>query len=302
MAKKSLQLLFVLFIFCTVTFAQGSSKESLRREIEKIARDAKGRVGVSVTLLETGESVDLHTEQQFPMQSVYKFPIAMAVLAQVDNGVLKLTQMIRVEQSDFVSAGQRSPIRDAHPQGVELSLKELLRFMVSESDGTACDVLLRVIGGPQVVNRFLRGINVQGIAVETTEKEMAQNEMVQYRNWAKPSAMTTLFRELQFGHVLESPSRNLLVSWMTQSPTGPRRIKGRLPSEVVVAHKTGSSGTVKGLTRATNDVGLITLPNGQHLAIAVFVSDSKANVAVREGVIARISKAAWDFWSARSKR
>lgn len=291
------RLLLALIVLSALSFAQGSSKESLRGQIERIAGDARGRVGVSVTLLETGETVALLGEQQFPMQSVYKLPIAMAVLAQVDRGVLKLNQMIRVEKSDFVSAGQRSPIRDRHPQGVDLSLQELLQMMVSESDGTACDVLLRVLGGPQTVNAYLRGMNLHGIAVETTEKEMAQDEMVQYRNWAKPSAMTTLLRELQFGHVLYSPSRKLLLDWMIQSPTGPRRIKGRLPDTSVVAHKTGSSGTTKGLTRATNDVGLITLPNGKHLAVAVFVSDSKANAAARESVIARITKAAWDFWS-----
>jgi beta-lactamase class A len=295
--KGKLQLLLTLIFLSTVTFAQGPKRGGLRGQIESIAREAKGRVGVAITVLETDESVALLGEQQFPMQSVYKLPIAMAVLAQVDQGMLKLNQMIRVEKSDFVTAGQRSPIRDRHPQGVELSLQELLQTMVSESDGTACDVLLRVIGGPQTVMGYLRGMNLPGIAVETTEKEMGQDEMVQYRNWAKPTAMTKLLRDLQFGHVLSSPSRKLLMDWMTQSPTGPRRLKGRLPASVIVAHKTGSSGTSKGLTRATNDVGLISLPDGKHLAIAVFVSDSRANMAVRESVIARITKAAWDFYS-----
>jgi beta-lactamase class A len=51
------------------------------------------------------------------------------------------------------------------------------------------------------------------------------------------------------------------------------------------------------VTAATNDVGLVTLPNGGHLALAVFVSDSRANDAVREEVIAKVAKAAWDAWS-----
>ena len=61
-----------------------------------------------------------------------------------------------------------------------------------------------------------------------------------------------------------------------------------------VAHKTGTSRTVDGVTAATNDVGLVTLPNGRHLAISVFVPDSGANDAVREEVIAKVAKAAWD--------
>jgi beta-lactamase class A len=51
------------------------------------------------------------------------------------------------------------------------------------------------------------------------------------------------------------------------------------------------------VTAATNDVGLVTLPNGRHLAISVFVSDSGANNAVPEEVIAKVAKAAWDEWS-----
>jgi beta-lactamase class A len=84
---------------------------------------------------------------------------------------------------------------------------------------------------------------------------------------------------------------------MTQTPTGLQRIKGLLPDGAVVAHKTGTSLTVDGVTAATNDVGLVTLPNGRHLAISVFVSDSRANKAVREEVIAKVAKAAWDEWS-----
>jgi beta-lactamase class A len=62
----------------------------------------------------------------------------------------------------------------------------------------------------------------------------------------------------------------------------------------VVAHKTGTGGTQNGITSATNDIGIITLPNGTHLAVAVFVSDSGANDETRDAIIARLAKAAWD--------
>ena len=109
--------------------------------------------------------------------------------------------------------------------------------------------------------------------------------------------MVVLLRALHEGRGLSEPSRALLLRLMTQTPTGSRRIKGLLPVGTVVAHKTGTSGTVKGLTPATNDVGLVTLPNGRHLAVAVFVSDSMANDSAREKVIARVARAAWDYWS-----
>lgn len=270
------------------------SPDALRGKIEEIARAANGRVGVAATVLETGESTGLRADERFPMQSVYKMPIGMAVLHDVDGGVLRLEQRVRVEKSDLVRPGLYSPIRDAHPEGVELTLGELLRFMVAESDGTACDVLLRLAGGGPRVTEYLRGIGVTGVVVATSEKEMSADEMVQYRNWATPREMVRLLRAVQEGRGLSTASRSLLLKLMTETPSGPQRIKGLLPEGTRVAHKTGSSGTSSGLTRATNDVGLITLPNGHTLAIAVFVSDSLADGPIREGVIAKITRAVWD--------
>ena len=71
-----------------------------------------------------------------------------------------------------------------------------------------------------------------------------------------------------------------------------------MPEGTVVAHKTGTSPTnAEGLSPATNDVGIITLPNGKHLAISVFVCNSTDDEATREAVIAKIAKAAWDFYA-----
>lgn len=296
MFRSYFRILLALGLFCAPLFAQSSSTSDLRAQIEQISRDANGRVGVALALLDSGESVAIHGDGRFPMQSVYKLPIGMTVLNQIDQGRLKLEQKVRVTKKDFVSAGQRSPVRDNNPQGVELSVRELLRFTVSESDGTTSDVLLRLVGGPQAVMSYLRRLGIKGIVVADTEKAMGRDRSVQYRNWASPEAMVKLLHALHKGEGLSSPGRALLLQLMTETPTGPQRIKGLLPAGTVVAHKTGSSGEYDGLAPATNDVGLITLPNEKRMAVAVFVSDSKANTAVREKVIARIAKAAWDFW------
>lgn len=274
------------------------SPRSLKKQIEQIARVTQGPVGVSIMLLETGEATSYNGNQKFPMQSVYKFPIAMAVLHQIDLGNLRLEQKISFDKSDFVSEWQHSPIRRKYPDGGELSLKELIQFAASESDGSACDILLRVLGGPKQVTQYLRNLGVKGVVVETTEKAMGLDETAQYRNWSKPNAMVELLDILHQGKKGLSPSsRDLLLELMTKTTTGPKRIKGLLPAETIVAHKTGTSRTVGGLTRATNDVGLVSLPNGKHFAIAVFVSDTKADDQTREEVIAKIARVAWDCYS-----
>lgn len=273
------------------------STEALRAQIEQITRAAQGRVGVAATVLETGASVALNEQEHFPMQSVYKFPIGMAVLNQIDEGKLKLEQLIRIEKSDFVGAGQHSPIRDRNPQGTELSVGELLRFAVSEGDGTASDVLLKLVGGAKVVSGYLRGLNVNDVVVANTENEIGGDWSTQYRNWATPEGAIVLLRALDEGRGLSEQSRALLLKLMRETPTGVKRLKGLLPAGTIVAHKTGTSGAQNGVTAATNDIGIITLPNGRHIAIAVFVSDSKADETTREAVIAKVAQATWNRWS-----
>lgn len=301
MNTRTLVALLILAALLSPPPASASAqRHDLRRRIESISRDARGRVGAAVMLLETGEAVSLRGGGSFPMQSVYKLPIGMALLRRVDEGAIKLDARVRVEKSDLVPAELYSPIRDKYPPGgVELSVGELLRSTLVESDGTASDILLRLDGGPARVNEFLRGLGVEGVVVATTEKEMAADRRVQYRNHAAPLAVLKLLRAVQEGRGLSAPSHTLLLRLMTECVTGPHRLKGLLPAGTPVAHKTGSSGAADGVAAATNDVGIITLPDGRHLAVAVFVSDSRADEQTRERVIAEIARAAWD-WSTQA--
>lgn len=266
-----------------------------QKQIAEISAVAKGRVGVSAIVLETGETVaSLNAQDHFPMQSVYKLPISMAVMKQVDAGKIKLEQRVRVTADDFVRAGQYSPVRDQNPNGVELSVSELIRFAISESDGTASDVLMKLAGGPEAIKSYLSELNITEMIVANSEKEIGKDWDTQFRNWATPDAAIALLRVLHEKRGLSESSQALLLKCMVESTPGAKRLKGLLPAGTVVAHKTGTSGTQKGTTAATNDIGIITLPNGKHLIIAVFVSDSSADEATREGVIAKIAKVVFD--------
>ena len=265
---------------------------------ESIAATAQGKVRAAAVLLETGETREMNADSRFPMQSVYKFPIAMAVLHAVDEKIFALDGEILVRKSDLVAQSFRSPLRDRYPQGnVSLPLREILRLAVSESDGTASDVLLRLAGGGEKVTAYLRGLGVDEISVATSETEMAQAQDVQYRNWATPRGAVKLLRVFFQEKGLSASSHALLLQWMTETTTGMHRLKGLLPAAAVVTHKTGTSGTVNGFSAATNDIGVITLPDGRHIAIAVFVSDARADEPTREAAIAQIAKSAWDYWA-----
>ncbi|HEY2867066.1 MAG TPA: class A beta-lactamase [Pyrinomonadaceae bacterium] len=273
----------------------------LEKQFAEIAKAAKGKVGAAAVVLETGDAALLNADGHYPMQSVYKLPISMAIMDQIRQDDHALDEQIGVTPADFVRQGQASPLRDKNPNGGVFTIRELIRLALVESDGTASDVLLRVLGGPVEAQRYLSAIGIEDIKVVNTEKEMGADWNVQYQNWATPVAAVEVLRYFQKtsreNDLSASEEDKVLVDFMTNVVTGPNRIKGFLPNGTVVAHKTGTGGTKDGITSATNDIGIIDLPNGKHLAVAVFVSDSPADDKTRDAVIARIAKAAWDKWS-----
>ena len=281
--------------------------EELQKRLAAIAEEARGKVGVYGAMLEEGDGreVAFNADERFAMQSVVKLPIAMAILNEIDTGdELKLESKVFVGRDELVPGNMRSPIRDGHPKGAELTIRELIRYAVSESDGTAADVLQRVAGGAKGVQEFIDQLDIREMKVKYSHKEFGAKWEYQYDNWATPRAAFELLYMLW----LASPdvgrstrhskeSYRLLEQYMTEGPTGANRLKGLLPPGTLVAHKTGTGGTRGGVTSATNDVGIIRLPNGKRFAIAVFVRDSSADEKTREAVIAKTAKAVWDAWS-----
>ncbi len=270
----------------------------LQAELAKIAEAAKGRVGVGAVMIETGQSAYLDRGGHYPMQSVYKLPIAMAVLKMIDEGKVRIGQEVSITPDDFVRQGFHSPIRNANPQGTTMNVYGIMRYSISESDGTASDVLLDLAGGPQGVMTYLTSIGVNDLIVADSEKSISKDWDTQYRNWSTPEASVKLLSAIhakQSG--LSETSTTLLLKFLNETETGDRRIKRGLPDGAAVAHKTGTGGTENGITGATNDIGIIVIPDGRHILLAVYVSDSPADGPTREKVIADVAKAVVDRWA-----
>ncbi len=287
------------FAFCLLLLvvSKASYGQDILTQIKTIADDAKGIVGVSIIAIESHDTLNYNAHSRLVLHSVIKFPIALTVLDLVDRRKLKLDDQLTIRKKDINKSGLYSPLRDRFPDGTVITLGDLLGYMVSQSDNVACDYLLKKIGGPQAVDEHLKGLGVSGISIRASEEQMASAWEVQYTNWGKTADLAQLLDLFYRGKILSQTSTDFLIKLMTATTTGPKRLKGLLPANAVVAHKTGTSPTnAEGLSPATNDIGIITLPNGKHLAIAVLVCNSTAGEATREAVIARISKAAWDFY------
>ena len=292
MKNKLLILSLLISIF---SFAQNSE---LKKEINQITKDKKATVAVSVLDFETNKSFDINGDKALPMLSVFKFHIALAVLAQVDEGKLNLDQKIFIKKADLLE-NTWSPILKKYPEGnIEMPLSELLKYTVAQSDNNGCDILLRMLGGTENVQKYFDDLKVKDFIIIVDEAKMHQGFEFMYWNTTTTNSANRLLKDFFDGKIVSKKSTDFLLKTMYETNTGTTKIIAQLPAGTPVAHKTGSSGKDKtGLTVAENDIGIITLPNGKHYAISAFVSDSMESEETNTKMIADISKLVFDYFS-----
>lgn len=289
-------ILLLVFTVCG-SFAQ---TDSLRKRIEKILIDKKAEIGISILGLDDNHgTLNINGSTQFPMLSVYKFHLALAVLHEVDKGNLTFDQQIKISEKELLP-NTYSPLKKRYPAGdVTLSVKELLSYTVSHSDNNGCDVLFRLLGGPKKVESFIHGKGVKEVSIVSTEEEINKDRSLFFKNCTTPLASNQLLK-LFFGQkILSKSSTDLLWQMMVDTSVGLDRIKGLLPEDAPVAHRTGMAGAnAEGINYAFNNVGIVRLPNNKHFAISVFITNSRESNESNAKIIAEVSKAAWDHFLA----
>lgn len=84
---------------------------------------------------------------------------------------------------------------------------------------------------------------------------------------------------------------------MINNTTGGNRIKGKLPINIKVAHRTGTSFTNdNGMTGAINDFGIIELSDKKKIIICVLINNTYENFKKSEEIIADISKTTYEYY------
>lgn len=302
-------ILLLLTSSCTKTATTAEVKESpapvtatqnvdheLEQRLKIICDGAQGTVGLSVVHIETGKTASLNGNSQLPLYSVYKLPLAITVLKDVEERRLRVDQKIHVTPAELV---QGTPVNDALWQKpVDYTVEQLLEFSISRSDNTSSDKLVEVVGGPLKVTELMRSLGFQNLDIHTSSGEFMKTR--QNPNTGSADDLAKLLVQLHQGKFLEPDQVNLLRGFMQRATTGLHRLRGDLPRGTVVADKTGSGepDEVTKVAKVTNDVGIITLPSGRgHLAIAVLVNGSKLPDAAQEKLIAELARAAYDAYS-----
>jgi len=299
--------------------------------LERIVDPVQGTLGFAIRHIETGSSVSIRGSERFAMASVYKLPIAAAVLDAVDKGELAFEKIIRLTPADLrLGLGNRDVEGLVGQSSHAFTVGELLERTLIDSDNASGDALLRLItsrrvtelmasfGVPEIrVDREERDILLDFVGVpkipptggwtlnllverySSADEAQRRQAMAAFlhdpRDTATPDSMVQLLVSIHRREMLSPDSGERLISLMARCETGARRLRGDLPPETVFLHRTGTTDSTAGVTLGTNDVGILTLPGGRgHVAIAAFLRTAKGSMAEREQVLAHIGRAVYE--------
>lgn len=259
--------------------------------LQKTISACSGDIGICAIYKEGNFKISIKGDERFPMASTYKIAIAAYALKLWETHFLDLEKKIDIMPEDLRMGSGILTYRLTVP-GVSLSLKNLVRLMIEESDNTASDLVLNLCGGPQAVTDFLARYNITGMSIDSSILEFFADEQLleSDRDTTTPEAMANFLLTLQRGEIISAQSFEFLFDCMKKCRTGVNRIKAGLPDSLVVGQKTGT------MTGIVNDVGIITLPGSQVvLVIAIFIKNARSSIQECEQTIAQITRRIYEY-------
>jgi beta-lactamase class A len=243
---------------------------------------AGGRIGVAAIDTGSGRRLLHDPDGRYPLASTFKLPLAAMVLAEVEAGRLRFDEELAFAPGDPLG---NSPVVAANIARGRLALEPLTAAIVQVSDNSAANAILRRIGGPDALTRFIRAAGDGVTRLDRSEMELGSNVPGDQRDTTTPAAMAGLVRTLVLGDRLSPASRARLVEWMTSSVPGRDRIRAGLPPSWRWGHKTGTAAG-----GALNDVGIAWPPGRAPIVIACYLTGGDAAAHARAAAHAAVGR------------
>mgnify|MGYP001546193774 CR=1 FL=1 len=304
---------------------------AVQAELERLAAAYGEPVGISVTDVAQGRTASVDGDQTFPQQSVSKLWVALSVLQAVDDGILHLDQSVVMRAEDRSVFYQPLAYRIRGASGLSITVADLLRHALIESDNAANDKLIAEVGGAGVVADAIAKKGLKGVAVGGTERDVQTKtaglvwkpeygltwvwkaareqlpEAVRDQalaaylanppDGATPNGITAALTELKRGELLSRTSTDFMLGLMGEARTGTSRLRGGLTPGWALAHKTGTGPDWRGASVGINDVGLLTAPDGKTYAVAVMIRQTKAPASARHRIMQSVTRAVAAQWA-----
>jgi beta-lactamase class A len=259
--------------------AEGASE---RFEAIRATLGPGARLGVAAIDTGSGRRLLQDADGRYPLASTFKLPLAAMVLAEADRGSLRLDEELPLAPEDPLD---NSPVVAANRARGRLAVEPLAAAIVVRSDNSAANMLLRRLGGPEALTRFMRSAGDRATRLDRYEMELGSNLPGDPRDTTTPAAMAGLVRNLVLGNRLSPASRARLVEWLTTALPGPDRLRAGLPPSWRFGHKTGTAAN-----GGVNDVGIAWPPGRAAIVIASYQSGGDAGIPARAAAHAAVGR------------
>ena len=274
--------------------------QRLQASIERTTRSVNATWGIYVKSLETSEEIALDADRQMETMSTIKIPLMVEAFEQIKAGTFKLTDKYTFVQGD--SQPGTGTIQRLDP-GAVMTVKDLLTLMIIVSDNTATEVLYRMVGGPDAVNRRMDALGLKNTrAMNIPSKwfavlRAAPSAEQFYRDGKNPFGLST---PREMGRLLEMMERGTLVDkasseLMLQMMRG-QLYRTRIPRYVTgfrIPHKTGDF-----LPYVGDDVGMLEA-QGKTIIVSIFTASHFGSGEALENAIGLVAKDIADYFTYR---
>jgi beta-lactamase class A len=310
------------------TAQEAAARRILEAQVRALGQSFNGDIGIAVRDVQSGWTTSYDGDTFFPQQSVSKFWVALTALDKADRGELNLYGPVTLTKSDITLFHQ--PIAaQIGANGYTTNIDSLMTRALQQSDNTCNDAVLWRAGGPEAVRAFLRNKSISGIRFGPGER-LLQSRIagIEWRqsyaygggfyaarnavpasvrraaferyikdpmDGATPLGIVDALARLKRGELLSPGSTQKLLSIMSNTKTGPQRLKGGLAPGWHLAHKTGTGQVLGGEQAGYNDIGVITGPDGRSYALAVMIRRTSAPLGQRMAAMQSTVRAVISF-------
>mgnify|MGYP001590291650 FL=1 len=233
--------------------ARAAAWDKMTAELDNISSRYSGRVSIFLRDLRTGKTWMHHPDDLFPAASLIKVPIMIAACYKMKDGQLSLDERLAISRRNRVGGSGSLKWR---PDGTKLAVRDLLVYMINESDNTATKMILDRMGLGYVQQQFPRiGLLYTGIYEEGMS---IKGGRVAHENYTTAREMTMLLEKIYKGEAVDKPSSEFMLEVLKRPKAVPSRLAKGLPAGWEIAHKTGL------LRQACHDSAIFFTPNGDY--------------------------------------
>jgi beta-lactamase class A len=253
------------------------------KEIKRYLENRTGDFSFYFEDLNEGYSYGYKDKVKMPAAGCIKLPIAIALMREIENEKLKLEINVKVEKTDIEEGGS-GIIHEFMEK--EYSILELLIAMLIQSDNTAANKIISVLGFERINEMFKEmGLEDTTLKNKTSDKKIDDNE---FENCSTSYELSRCFKILNKKCYISEKHSELIIKILSR-----QQITNKIPFYLPKNMKKNIANKSGALDNIENDTSLLLLPKGDF----IFTVMSKSLPSNVYGIttISRIAKMMWDI-------